>query len=101
MLDLMRIGELATRAGVSVPTIKYYVRAGMLPAGERMGPNQVRYAESHVRRLQLIRAMLEVGGMSIAAAREVLAEVDAPGGTVHDILGAAQAAVSREAVERG
>jgi DNA-binding transcriptional MerR regulator len=97
----MRIGELATRAGVSVPTIKYYVREGMLPAGERMGPNQVRYAESHVRRLQLIRAMLDVGGMSIAAAREVLAEVDAPGGTVHDILGAAQAAVSREAVDRG
>ena len=97
----MRIGELATRAGVSVPTIKYYVREGMLPAGERTGPNQVRYAESHVRRLQLIRAMLEVGGLSVAAARDVLAEVDAPGRTVHDILGAAQAGVSREAVERG
>lgn len=97
----MRIGELAARAGVPVPTIKYYVREGMLPAGERTGPNQVRYVESHVRRLQLIRAMLEVGGLSVAAARDVLTEVDAPGRTVHDALGAAQAAVTRHAVERG
>lgn len=97
----MRIGELAQRTGVSVPTIKYYAREGMLPAGERTSPNQVRYDESHVRRLKLIRAMLEVGGLSIAAAREVLAEVDAPGGTVHDMLGVAQLAVSRAAAERG
>ncbi|MDT0317333.1 MULTISPECIES: MerR family transcriptional regulator [unclassified Streptomyces] len=97
----MRIGELAQRTGVSVPTIKYYAREGMLPAGERTSPNQVRYDESHVRRLKLIRAMLEVGGLSIAAAREVLAEVDSPGGTVHDMLGVAQLAVSRAAAERG
>ncbi|WP_461034403.1 MerR family transcriptional regulator [Streptomyces mayteni] len=97
----MRIGELAQRTGVSVPTIKYYAREGMLPAGERTSPNQVRYDESHVRRLKLIRAMLEVGGLSIAAVREVLAEVDTPGGTVHDMLGVAQLAVSRATAERG
>jgi DNA-binding transcriptional MerR regulator len=93
--ERMRIGELARQAGVSVATIKYYIREGMLPAGERIGPNQVRYAESHVRRLKLIRAMLEVGGMSIAQARDVLIEVDAPHGSVHGMLGVAQAAVSR------
>ncbi|MCG3041317.1 MerR family transcriptional regulator [Streptomyces sp. S1A] len=97
----MRIGELARRTGVPVPTIKYYLREGLLPPGERTSPNQVRYAEMHIRRLKLIRAMLEVGGLSIAAAREVLAEVDSPGRALHGMLGAAQSAVSRAAAERG
>ncbi|MGW6477234.1 MerR family transcriptional regulator [Streptomyces sp. NPDC055059] len=97
----MRIGELARRTGVPVPTIKYYSREGLLPAGERTSPNQVAYDDSHVRRLKLIRAMLEVGGLSIAAARDVLSEVDSPTRTVHGMLGVAQSAVTRAAVERG
>ncbi|ANP48282.1 DNA-binding transcriptional MerR regulator [Streptomyces griseochromogenes] len=97
----MRIGELARRTGVPVPTIKYYTREGLLPPGERTSPNQVSYADSHVRRLKLIRAMLEVGGMSVATVGEVLAQVDAPKRTVHGMLGIAQSAVSRTAVERG
>jgi DNA-binding transcriptional MerR regulator len=97
----MRIGELARQAGVSVPTIKYYAREGLLSHGVRTSPNQVQYTEAHVRRLRLIRAMLEVGGMSIAAVREVLAEVDAPGVTMHTMLGIAQAAVSRFTPEHG
>jgi DNA-binding transcriptional MerR regulator len=91
----MRIGELARRAGVPVPTIKYYTREGMLPPGERISANQVLYTESHVRRLTLIRAMLEVGGMSIASAREVLSQVDAPDTNEHTVLGLTQAAVGR------
>ncbi|MEV0369256.1 MerR family transcriptional regulator [Streptomyces sp. NPDC050636] len=97
----MRIGELARRTGVPVPTIKYYTREGMLPAGERISPNQVQYAESHVRRLKVIRALIDVGGLSIAAAGEVLAEIDSPGRTVHRMLGTAQTAVSRTVAEPG
>ncbi|MFD5100608.1 MerR family transcriptional regulator [Streptomyces albidochromogenes] len=97
----MRIGELARRTGVPVPTIKYYLREGLLPAGERTSPNQVQYADAHVRRLKLIRAMLEVGGLSIVAARDVLAEVDSPARSVHGMLGAAQSAVTRIATVRG
>ena len=47
----MRIAELSRRSGVSVPTIKYYLREGLLAAGERTGPNQARYDEAHLRRL--------------------------------------------------
>ncbi|MBO1336184.1 MerR family transcriptional regulator [Streptomyces sp. VRA16 Mangrove soil] len=97
----MRIGELARRTGVPVPTIKYYTREGLLPPGERSSPNQVAYDDEHVRRLKLIRAMLEVGGVSVAAARDVLAEVDSPHRTVHGALGVAQAAVSATMPERG
>jgi DNA-binding transcriptional MerR regulator len=36
----MRIGELSKVTGVPVPTIKYYLREGLLPAGELSSPNQ-------------------------------------------------------------
>ncbi|MFI1657484.1 MerR family transcriptional regulator [Streptomyces sp. NPDC020472] len=85
----MRIGELSRRTGVSVPTIKFYVREGLLPAGELTSPNQASYGERHVRRLRLIRALLDVGGLSVAAIRGVVTAVDDPERPVHDVLGAA------------
>ncbi|MEV7520676.1 MerR family transcriptional regulator [Streptomyces sp. NPDC091371] len=84
----MRIGELSARTGVPVPTIKYYVREGLLPAGELSSPNQARYEDSHERRLRLIRGLLEVGGLSLAAIREVLTAVDDKEKPVHKVLGA-------------
>ncbi|MFE0641796.1 MerR family transcriptional regulator [Streptomyces sp. NPDC058877] len=83
----MRIGELSRRTGVSVPTIKFYVREGLLPAGELTSPNQASYAETHVQRLRLIRALLDVGGLSVADIREVIAAIDDSGRTVHQVLG--------------
>ncbi|MFI9003285.1 MerR family transcriptional regulator [Streptomyces sp. NPDC053541] len=85
----MRIGELSRRTGVSVATIKYYVREGLLPAGQLTSPNQASYGEAHVRRLRLIRAMIDVGGLSVAAVREVVAAVDDPEQPLHTMLGAA------------
>ncbi|MGY3335329.1 DNA-binding transcriptional MerR regulator [Streptomyces filamentosus] len=85
----MRIGELSRRTGVSVPTIKFYVREGLLPAGRLTSPNQAAYEETHVRRLRLIRALIDVGGMSVAAVGEVIAAVDDPGRPVHELLGEA------------
>lgn len=85
----VRIGELSRRAGVSVPTIKYYVREGLLPAGRLTSPNQASYEETHVQRLRLIRALLDVGGLSVAGIREVIAAIDDPERPVHKVLGAA------------
>ncbi|MDI3402895.1 MerR family transcriptional regulator [Streptomyces cavernicola] len=85
----MRIGELSRRTGVPVPTIKYYVREGLLPPGELSSPNQARYDETHERRLRLIRALLDVGGLKVAAIAEVLQAVDDPARPVHKVLGAA------------
>ncbi|MFE0737159.1 MerR family transcriptional regulator [Streptomyces sp. NPDC058855] len=87
----MRIGELSRRTGVSVPTIKFYVREGLLPAGRLTSPNQASYEEDHVRRLRLIRALLDVGGLSLAAIREVIAAIDDPEQPVHKMLGEAAA----------
>src|SRR5580765_2306211 len=90
----MRIAELSRRSGVSVPTIKYYVREGLLAPGQLTHPNQARYDERHVRRLRLIRALVDVGDLSIAETRDVLASIDAPGKTLHERLGKAQHAVT-------
>jgi len=90
----MRMGELSRRSGVSVPTIKYYLREGLLPAGAATGPNQADYDEGHLRRLRIIRALLDVGGLSVAAVRAVLGAVDDPNVVGHELLGVAHRAVA-------
>ncbi|MET7296668.1 MerR family transcriptional regulator [Streptomyces griseoloalbus] len=85
----MRIGELSRKTGVSVPSIKYYVREGLLPPGELSSPNQAAYDETHERRLRLIRALLDVGGLKVAAIADVLAAVDDPDRPLHNVLGVA------------
>ncbi|MFE9237943.1 MerR family transcriptional regulator [Streptomyces sp. NPDC007007] len=72
-----------------MPTIKYYLREGLLAAGELTSPNQAQYGPGHERRLRLIRALLDVGGLSLAAIGEVLEAMDDPGQPVHEVLGAA------------
>ncbi|SFQ22102.1 DNA-binding transcriptional regulator, MerR family [Amycolatopsis arida] len=89
----MRMAELSRASGVPVPTIKYYLRAGLLPPGERTSPNQARYGEAHVRRLRLVRALVEVGKLPIATVAEVLAALDEPA-SPHHVLGVAQRAVT-------
>ncbi|MCE7005867.1 MerR family transcriptional regulator [Kibdelosporangium philippinense] len=74
----MRMAELSRRTGVPVPTIKYYLREGLLQPGERTSPNQAIYDETHIRRLRMIRALAEVGGLPIAKVRDVLDAVDSP-----------------------
>jgi DNA-binding transcriptional MerR regulator len=90
----MRIAELSKRSGVSVPTIKYYVRERLLAPGARTSRNQAQYDESHLHRLKLIRALVDVGGLSIAATHDVLASIDSPGKSLHERLGKAQHAVT-------
>jgi DNA-binding transcriptional MerR regulator len=90
----MRIAELSRDSGVPVPTIKYYVREGLLKPGELTSPNQARYDDSHVRRLKLIRALSEVGGLSIAAIRDLLAAAGSQATSLHDALGKAQYATT-------
>ncbi|MEV0033317.1 MerR family transcriptional regulator [Nocardia sp. NPDC050793] len=91
----MRIAELSKVSGVPAPTIKYYMREGLLFPGERTSPNQMQYDDSHVRRLKLVRALIEVGGLSVAATREVLDKMRTPGMTVLESAGKAQFAMSR------
>ncbi|MFJ6441898.1 MerR family transcriptional regulator [Streptomyces sp. NPDC091649] len=85
----MRIGELSRRSGVPIPTIKYYLREGLLPTGELTSPNQAHYGPGHERRLRLIRALRDVGGLSLAGIGEILGAMDDPAQPVHTVLGIA------------
>lgn len=90
----MRISQLSTVSGVPVPTIKYYLREGLLPAGEQISATRARYGGDHVRRLRLIRALLEVGRLPIASIRRVLAAVDDEELSMHQVLGTAHYAIA-------
>ncbi|HZI95951.1 MAG TPA: MerR family transcriptional regulator [Actinomycetales bacterium] len=89
----MRISELSRTTGVPVATVKYYLREGLLPPGLQTSATQATYGEHHVERLRLIRALVEVGGLSIAAVRDVLGCLDDEGHTLHRALGAAHGAL--------
>jgi DNA-binding transcriptional MerR regulator len=89
----LRISELSRVTGVPVATVKFYLREGLLPAGELTSPNQASYGDGHVRRLRLIRALVEIGGVSIAGVKDVLAALDDESLGVHELLGAVQYAL--------
>jgi DNA-binding transcriptional MerR regulator len=84
----MRIAELSRTSGVPPATIKYYVREGLLPSGVRTHHNQVDYSADHVNRLRLIRALINIGGLSIETARELLTVLDAGNLPPRESLGA-------------
>ncbi|HEY0215810.1 MAG TPA: MerR family transcriptional regulator [Cellulomonas sp.] len=91
----MRISELAATTGLTVATIKFYLREGLLPAGRSLGPTSADYDEHHVRRLRLIRALREVGELPLASIQELIRVLDDPSQPIHEVLGTVQLAVSR------
>ena len=95
----MKVSELAERAGVPLSAVKYYQREGLLPAGVRSAPNQVAYGDAHVQRVRLVRALLETGGLSIAATRDVIAALDAESAPLAQTFQVAQHAMSARRVQ--
>lgn len=90
----LRMAELSAQSGVPIPTIRFYMREGLVPSGLLTSPNQAVYDESHVRALKLVRTLVEVGGLPIAAVREVLAFIDAKGGDLYATMGGVQYALT-------
>ncbi|WP_262703871.1 MULTISPECIES: MerR family transcriptional regulator [Streptomyces] len=85
----MRLAELSERSGVSTATIKYYLRERLLQQGERITATQSEYGEEHLRRLRLVRALIQVGRMPVATAREVLEAAEDESLSEHMRMGAA------------
>lgn len=102
----MRVSELSERADVPLPTIKYYIREGLLPAGAHTAPNQAEYSEAHLERLDLIRALRETAGFSLAAIKEVVEAMEGRGGDPGtavgigvDLIGRAREPLDRASAE--
>lgn len=72
----MKISELSERSGVPLPTIKFYIREGVLPAGLRTARNQADYSEEHLERLMLVRALRDDAGLPVATIASALQAAD-------------------------
>lgn len=83
----MRISELSEATGVPVPTVKYYLREGLLMPGTRTASNQADYGPDHAHRLRLIRVLRDVGRLGIERIRPVLAGLDDGSLPTHRLLG--------------
>jgi len=89
----VKISQLSRASGVPIPTIKYYLREGLLPAGESTAPNQAEYGDAHLHRLRLIRVLIDVGGLGIAAIRNILEAIADESLSLHAMLGVAHHAL--------
>lgn len=90
----LTISQLSSATGVHPSTIKFYIAEGLLPRGELIATNRALYTDSHVERLHMIRAMVTVGGVSIASVRRIVNALD--GESLTTLLAAAQDAASAE-----
>jgi DNA-binding transcriptional MerR regulator len=59
--DAMTIGEVAADAAVSVDTIRFYERRGVLPAPRRRPSGYREYPESTVARIRMARTLQGLG----------------------------------------
>ncbi len=82
----MKISELSERTGVSIPTLKFYLREGLLRPGTLTAPNQAGYDDSHVRRARLVRALREVAHLSIAQIAAITGALDR-GEELYEVMG--------------
>jgi MerR family mercuric resistance operon transcriptional regulator len=57
----IRIGELSSRTGCNIETIRYYERIGLLPRPHRSASRYRLYNGSDVRRLTFVRRARELG----------------------------------------
>jgi DNA-binding transcriptional MerR regulator len=89
------ISELSRASGTPVPTIKYYLREGLLPPGEARSATRASYDDRHVARLRLIRALVDVGGLPLQRVRDVLGGLDQPPAVLHHLLGVAHTALAQ------
>ena len=85
----MRISELAEATGVSVATIKYYLREGLLPEGRKLTQRLVDYDARHVRRLGLLRLLREVGQVPVEGLNRLVRVVGETNLSILEMLAAA------------
>lgn len=82
----MLIGELASRTGVSVQTVRFYERNKLLPKPTRRVSGYREYAEADVRRLDFIRKAKTLG-FTLQEIGDILAQANEQGcpcGTVQE-----------------
>jgi DNA-binding transcriptional MerR regulator len=70
-MELLSIGELARRTGLTVKTVRFYADRGIVPPAARSPAGYRRYDPAAVARLQLVRTLRELG-LDLATIRRVV-----------------------------
>jgi len=76
----MKIGEVANQAGVTVDTVRFYERVGVLPPAARTASGYRDYEPDTVERIRLTRELQGIG-FTLTDAVDALAAHDAGGAT--------------------
>ncbi|MEX0968951.1 MAG: MerR family transcriptional regulator [Paracoccaceae bacterium] len=83
------IGKAARQSGLSIETIRFYERSGVVPKPDRSANNRRSYSTEQIGRLRLIRRLRDLGfGLTDAQVLSSLAI--APNADCHAVLGIAQ-----------
>jgi len=97
----MHIGEVAKRAGVSVKTIRYYERIGVLDEPRRLASGYRDYDPVTIERLKFIRAS-QASGLSLGEIRGIIAYRDrgeSPCAHVLELLGRRSDEIEQQIIE--
>jgi AcrR family transcriptional regulator len=67
-----KISELSRISSTPIPTIRYYIREGLLPPAIKTGKTTAYYTDDHLARLQMIKKLQEEEQKSLAAIKDEL-----------------------------
>jgi len=76
MAGQMVISELASRSGLPVSTIKYYIREGLLPKPIKTGETKGYYTVKHLDRLKLIQKIQKESRLPLQKIKEITLIID-------------------------
>jgi DNA-binding transcriptional MerR regulator len=87
------IGQVASRAGVGVETVRFYERRGLLEEPARRASGYRQYSEDAVRRLLLVKKAKALG-FTLREIADLIGLRLEPGSTRSDVRGRAEAKVA-------
>lgn len=88
----LTIGRVARGAGLTIDTVRYYEREGLLQRPGRTAAGYRQYTEEAVARLRFIREAKKLG-FTLSEIRELLALKVAPGKSCADVRARAEAKI--------
>ena len=69
---LLRVSEIARAAGVSVPTIHYYIREGLVSPSTKTAPNMAYYDPQCVEDIRLVKELQQKGFLPLSVIKMIL-----------------------------
>ncbi|ADG76414.1 transcriptional regulator, MerR family [Cellulomonas flavigena DSM 20109] len=91
----MLIADVALQVGVKVSTIRFYLRAGLLPEPDRTAGGYRRFTADHVRRARFLHRGQELGfTLAELASLDVLSQQARAGGVAADLVAHGRAKIA-------